>query len=117
MATPGGRGRRRVVPSARGDPPWDRPRIEVYLSPDQGPPEVARVIAHEMGHMVHTREPTFGAAWLEARNLPPDTDASVWVEDYAEVFAVLYAPPGEWRAATPPPTPAELDALRSRFFE
>lgn len=104
-------------PPPVGEPPWDRPRIEVYLSPDQGPPEVARVIAHEMGHMVHTREPTFAAEWLQARNLPADTDSSIWVEDYAEVFAALYGPPGDWRAPTLPPTSSELQDLRSRFFE
>jgi hypothetical protein len=104
-------------PPPVGEPPWDRPRIEVYVSPQDEPTRIARAIAHEMGHMVHTREPNFTTEWLRARRLPQDTEASVWAEDYAEVFAALYAPEGDWRAPTPPPTPAELEALRLRFFE
>ena len=104
-------------PPPAGEPPWDAPRIEVYVAPEDEPVEVARAIAHEMGHMRHTREPTFAAEWLQARRLPADTDWRIWVEDYAEVFAALYGPKSDWRAPTPPPSPAELEALRSGFFE
>lgn len=103
-------------PPPAGNPPWDHPRIEVYVSRHQGQSEIARVIAHEMGHMVHTREPTFASEWLKARRLPPDTDSSVWTEDYAEVFAALFGPPGDWRAPTAPPSSSELADLRARFF-
>jgi hypothetical protein len=104
-------------PPPVGAPPWDAPRIEVYLTPEDEAVEVARAIAHEMGHMRHTREPTFVAEWLQARRLRGDTDWQIWVEDYAEVFAALYGPRSDWRAPTPAPSAADLDALQSRFFE
>lgn len=105
-------------PPPAGDPPWDRPRIEVHLDAGQGREELARVIAHEMGHMHHTREPSFVPDWLKARNLAPDTDWTLWVEDYAEIFARIFGPPSpDWRAPTVPPTAAELASLRARFFE
>ena len=87
------------------------------MAPGDEPVEIARAIAHEMGHMRHTREPDFGAEWLGARHLAGTTDWQTWVEDYAEVFAALYGPKSDWRAPTPRPSPTELDALRSRFFE
>ncbi|MDQ4088936.1 MAG: hypothetical protein M3163_01295 [Actinomycetota bacterium] len=106
-----------AFPSPVGDPPWDRPRIDVHVDAGQSREELARVIAHEMGHMHHTREPSFTGGWLQARNLAPDTDWTIWVEDYAEVFARIFGPPfPDWRATTVPPTPAELESLRTRFF-
>ena len=105
-------------PPPAGDPPWDRPRIEVHVDAGQDREELARVIAHEMGHMHHTREPSFASEWLQARKLPPDTDWTIWVEDYAEVFAKIFGPTfPDWRAPTLPPTPAELASLRARFFQ
>jgi hypothetical protein len=67
--------------------------------------------------MHHTREAAFVPEWLSARNLPPDTAAEVWSEDYAEVFAALFSPPAaHWRAPTPRPSPEALASLRGRFF-
>jgi len=104
-------------PPPAGDPPFDQPRIEIYVDPAQTRDVLARVIAHEMGHMRHTRAPTFVPEWLAARGLAPDTPWPVWTEDYAEVFAALFAPPGDrWRAPTPRPGPEALAGLRARFF-
>jgi len=104
-------------PPPAGHPPWDRPRIEVHVDAGQSREELARVIAHEMGHMHHTRDASFAPEWLKARSLPPETDWAIWTEDYAEVFASIFGPPfADWRAPTVPPTAAELSTLRDRFF-
>lgn len=104
-------------PPPVGDPPFDHPHIEVYVGRDESRAEVAHTIAHELGHMTHTREPTFVPEWLQARGLPADTPPAVWTEDYAEVFATLFGPPVDgWQAPTTRPGPAELAALQARFF-
>ena len=106
-----------AFPPPVGPPPYDRPRVEVYVAGTQTREQLARAIAHEYGHMHHTREAGFVADWLAARNLPPSTPTEVWTEDYAEVFAALFSPPSDaWRAPTARPTPAALAALKSRFF-
>jgi hypothetical protein len=100
-----------------GEPPFDNPHIEIYVDPAQSTDDVARAIAHELGHMHHTRDPRFVPEWLSARGLPPGTRDEIWTEDYAEVFTALFAPPSEqWRAPTRRPTANDLIALKSRFF-
>jgi len=107
-----------AFPPPVGAPPWDHPRIEIYLAPDEARPEVAHAIAHELGHMRHTRDAPMARAWLAARGLPPDTVSAVWVEDYAEAFAAVFGPAvGEWDAPTARPTPAALESLRAQFFD
>jgi hypothetical protein len=107
----------RAFPPPAGEPPFDVPRLEIYVEPSQSEEELAHVIAHELGHMHHTRDPQFVPAWLRARGLPPDTPDEVWTEDYAEVFAALFSPPsGKWRAPTPRPSPQALSGLRDQFF-
>ena len=114
---PGERVAGQSFPPPPGLPPYDNPRVEIYVSPGQSREALARTIAHELGHMHHTREPDFVADWLAARNLSPQAPDEVWAEDYAEVFAALFAPPsGRWRAPTPRPTPEALAALRAQFF-
>ena len=107
-----------AYPPPKGTPPYDEPRVEIYVAETQSRRQVANAIAHELGHMHHTREPAFAVAdWLAARGLPPSTPDEVWTEDYAEVFAALFSPPNEaWRAPTPRPTPEVLAALKARFF-
>ncbi len=106
-----------AYPPPAGPPPWDRPRIEIYLEESQTREEVANAIAHELGHMHHGREPAFATEWLEARALPADTPAEIWTEDYAEVFSALFSPPNDrWRAPTARPSPGALSWLRGRFF-
>ena len=106
-----------AFPPPIGPPPYDRPHVEMYVDGTQTREQLANAIAHEYGHMQHTREATFVDDWLAARSLPPSTPDEVWAEDYAEVFAALFSPPSDaWRAPTPRPTPAALAALKSRFF-
>jgi hypothetical protein len=107
-----------AFPPPVGPAPFDSPRVEIYVDAAQSREELARAIAHELGHMHHTREPSFTASdWLAARGLPATTPVEVWVEDYAEVFAALFGPPSDsWRAPTPRPTPEALAALKARFF-
>ena len=101
---PVARARRRIAgpgfPAAGRDPPFANPRIEIYVDPAQSADDLARAIAHELGHMHHTRDARFVPEWLSARGLPPGTPDEIWTEDYAEVFAALFAPPSEqWRGA------------------
>ena len=105
-------------PPPKGPPPYDDPHVEIYVAETQTRAQVAHAIAHELGHMHHTREPAFSVAeYLAARGLPATTPNEVWTEDYAEVFAALFSPPTDaWRAPTPRPTPEALAALRARFF-
>ncbi len=106
-----------AFPPPKGAPPFDDPHIEIYVDPAQTREELAHAIAHEMGHMRHTREPTFVPQYLAARGLPPDTPSMVWTEDYAEVFAALFSPPSDaWRAPTPRPSPDALARLKVTFF-
>jgi hypothetical protein len=104
-------------PPPRGPAPYDDPHVEIYVERAQGPEELANAIAHELGHMHHTREFRPLAEWLEARGLPAGTADSVWTEDYAEVFAALFSPPAtRWRAPTPRPDSRALAELKARFF-
>ena len=106
-----------AFPPPKGAPPYDNPHVEIYVGRNQSRQELANAIAHEFGHMHHTREPTFVNEWLTARSLDYNTPTEVWTEDYAEVFAALFSPPSErWRAATVRPTPEALLGLKERFF-
>ncbi|MGH9225983.1 MAG: hypothetical protein ACRD2W_19835 [Acidimicrobiales bacterium] len=106
-----------AYPPPKGLPPYDDPRVEIYVDPAQDRASLAHAIAHELGHMHHTRDPQFVPEWLAARGLPADTRDEVWTEDYAEVFAAIFSPPADrWRAPTVAPDAAALAALRARFF-
>lgn len=106
-----------AFPPPKGPPPYDDPHVEIYVAAHQSREDLARTIAHEWGHMHHTREPGFVAEWLAARNLPDETPWEVWAEDYAEVFAALFSPPAPgWRAPTNRPSPEALALLKERFF-
>lgn len=115
---PGERLQGQAFPPPVGPPPYENPRVEVYVDAAQSREALAHAIAHELGHMHHTREPPFAVAdWLAARGLPVSTPSEVWTEDYAEVFAALFGPPSDaWRAPTTRPSPEALAELRTRFF-
>lgn len=104
-------------PPPKGPPPYEDPHVEIYVEPAQGREELASAIAHELGHMHHTREFRSLGEWLAARGLGPGTADAVWTEDYAEVFAALFSPPAaRWRAPTARPGPKALAELKARFF-
>lgn len=104
-------------PPPVGDPPWDHPRIQIYVARTDSRVDVAHAIAHELGHMTHTRDFAQVPQWLAARGLPANTPWEVWTEDYAEVFAALFGPPVDgWHAPTTKPAPAALAALEAQFF-
>ena len=115
---PGERIQGQSFPPPAGPPPYDDPHVEIYVAETQTRQDLANTIAHELGHMHHTREPAFAEAdWLAARGLPPATPSEIWTEDYSEVFAALFSPPSDqWRAPTPRPTSENLAALKARFF-
>ena len=64
---PGESLRGQSFPPPVGAPPWDRPRIEVYVGRTETRADLAHTIAHELGHMHHTREAAFGPQWIHAR--------------------------------------------------
>ena len=108
-------------------------RIELYVYAGESQAELARSMAHEMGHMVEwfrTRAPANAPArqleWWTARGLgdrcwAPDFGCmSTWrgsgSEDFAETFARWQFPTTDWRATTPVPTAAQVAALAPAFF-
>ena len=115
--TPGEALQAQSFPPPKGPAPYDDPHVEVYVEGGQGREELANAIAHELGHMHHTREFRALSEYLAARRLDPGTTDAVWTEDYAEVFAALFSPPADrWRAPTPRPSPQALADLKARFF-
>lgn len=106
-----------AFPPPAGDPPFDRPHVEIYVAPAQSSQQLGHAIAHELGHMYHTRDYRFVPEWLAERHLPADTPWEVWSEDYAEVFSTLFGPAFDpWGAATARPGAEELARLKGRFF-
>lgn len=106
-----------AFPPPPGPAPFQDPHVEIYVDPAHTSQDIARAIAHEFGHMHHTREFLRLDEWLQARSLPPDAPVELWTEDYAEVFAALFGPPSEkWRAPTRRPAPDELARLGAQFF-
>jgi hypothetical protein len=103
-------------------------RIEIYVRPEEGPAELAHVIAHEIGHAVDL---TYGTQarrdeWMRLRGLDPTSgwwgcpgcaDYATPSGDFAEVFSSWVN--GSWSEfrsrLAGPPAPADLQAL-SVFF-
>ena len=67
--SPGEEFQGQAFPPPKGPPPFHDPHIEIYVAPTQTREELANAIAHELGHMHHTREPAFVGDYLAARNL------------------------------------------------
>ena len=108
-------------------------RIELYVYTGESQAELARTMAHELGHMVEwfrARQPANATArqseWWAARGLndrcwAPDFGCmNTWwgsgSEDFAETFARWQFPTTDWRATTPVPTAAQVAALAPAFF-
>lgn len=103
-------------------------RIEVYVRPSQGVDDVARVLAHELGHAVDLAWATGEkrSAYLQARGLDPSTpwygcnrcrDFATPAGDWSETFAWWVLGPGAFRSElAPPPSDAELERIAPLFL-
>ncbi len=99
-------------------------RIEVFVRPGATPNELARILAHELGHAVDLTMNTSEerTRWLEARNAAgaqwwPKSgaaDFSSGAGDFAEAFAALLVGDADYRGElAPPPTAEQLALLRA----
>jgi hypothetical protein len=103
--------------------------ITVYVRHGQSERSLRVTIAHEIGHVVDylTRTDAKHRAYLQARGLRTDTpwypcngcsDYASPAGDFAEVFALWLAGPGDFRSRMAgPPTRSQLHDLGLRFFQ
>ncbi len=103
---------------------WSREqRIEVFVRPGADGADLARILAHELGHAVdvtHNR-PEDRTEWLRLRGLASDTpwwpdsgaaDFRTGAGDFAEVFAAWQIGPGDFRSELAPiPSAAVLEQI------
>lgn len=102
---------------------WSREeRIEVFVRPGATSSDLARILAHELGHAVDVSKNSGDErrAWLEIRGAE---DAPWWpgngladfatgAGDFAEAFAVWQVGDGDYRGELAPvPTPEQLELL------
>lgn len=102
--------------------------ITLYVKPGQSERVLRITLAHEIGHVVDylTSTDASRAAYLRARGLAPQrwfpctgcSDYASPAGDFAEVFALWLAGPGDFRSrlAGPPPR-AQLAQLGARYFQ
>jgi hypothetical protein len=108
-----------------------RRRIVVYVRSDWSPEKAANALAHEMGHVhdalylnarsrdtfmrtrgLNWRERYVTVKWPAFTTSEPRKRQRVGCEDFAEVFAVRWAPPAEFQSSVrPAPSPDELNRL------
>jgi hypothetical protein len=102
-------------------------KISIFVRLEQTTSELARVIAHEIGHAVDVAftDESERATYRRLRGLgnvywypacPGCADYNTPVGDFAEVFAYWLLGPGTFRStAAPPPNAAQLKELASVF--
>ncbi len=103
---------------------WSREqRIEVFVRATASEADVARILAHELGHAVDVTHlsPEQRTTWLEQRNAAEDTpwwpsssaaDFETGAGDFAESFAVWLVGPGDYRSElAPAPTADDLELI------
>lgn len=101
--------------------------ITIYARAGQSSAELARIVAHEVGHAVDIEHltPAERDRYRQVRGIPADVawypcdscrDEATVAGDFAEVFAWWLFGPGVFASdVAPPPTPAQLEALASLF--
>lgn len=108
---------------------WSREeRIEVFVRPGATSSDLARILAHELGHAVDVSKNSGDDRrdWLTARNTP---DAPWWpgngaadfatgAGDFAEAFAVWQVGDADYRGElAPAPTSEQLELLEQLSFD
>ncbi|MDP3710998.1 MAG: hypothetical protein Q8R60_00765 [Mycobacteriales bacterium] len=102
--------------------------ITLYVKPGQSERVLRVTLAHEIGHVVDylTSTDESRAAYLRARGIAPQrwfpcsgcSDYASPAGDFAEVFALWLAGPGDFRSRmAPAPGRAQLAQLGARFFQ
>ncbi len=103
---------------------WSREeRIEVFVRPGADAHDLARILAHELGHAVDVtlNRPEHRAEWLSGRGIAADTpwwpssgaaDFRTGAGDFAEVFAAWQIGNADFRSEVGPvPTASDLDRV------
>lgn len=94
-------------------------RIEIYVSPDQSAADLARIIAHELGHAVDIalNNTVTRLAWMDARGIALTTpwwpgyataDFDTGAGDFAECFATWLVGSSSHSSVAGPCTPDQL---------
>jgi hypothetical protein len=106
-------------------------RIVVYVRREWSPEKTANALAHEIGHVhdvrlldarsrdafmrargLNWRERYVSVKWPAFTTTEPRKRQRVGCEDFAEVFALRWAPPAEFQSSVrPAPSPGELVRL------
>ncbi len=103
-------------------------RIEVFVRPGATSADLARILAHELGHAVDVTKNSGDErrAWLVLRNAESApwwpgnglADFATGAGDFAEAFAVWQVGADDYRGELgPPPTPEQLELLRELSFD
>ena len=102
---------------------WSREeRIEIFVRPGATSSDLARILAHELGHAVDVSKNSGDERreWLEARNAVDSpwwpgngaADFATGAGDFAESFAVWQVGDADYRGElAPAPTPEQLELL------
>lgn len=107
---------------------WSREsRIEIFVRPGSDTDDLARILAHELGHAVDVsrNDGDERRRWLEARNTPDSpwwpgdgaADFSTGAGDFAEVFTVWQVGPDDFRSEIAPLPDDEILALLVEMTE
>lgn len=107
-------------PGVRGLTHSRRRLIEIFVRPGDSPAGLAHVVAHELGHAVDLTllSPLERDLWRQGRGQGPGTvwfpsapgqsDFATGAGDFAEAFAWLHGPGGQWSGELgPPPSAAQ----------
>lgn len=107
----------------------DQRLIEIYVRPGDSPQRVAHVLAHELGHAVDLtllsaldrelwrrgRGHGPGAVWYPSA--PGQSDFATGAGDFAEAFAWLHGPGGQWSGELGPPPSASQALLMAALLD
>jgi hypothetical protein len=103
--------------------------IEIFVRPGDSPAVLAHVVAHELGHAVDLTllSPLERELWRQGRGQGPGTvwfpgapgqsDFATGAGDFAEAFAWLHGPGGQWSGELGPPPSAAQAVLMTVLID
>jgi hypothetical protein len=103
--------------------------IEIFVRPGDSPAGLAHVVAHELGHAVDLTllSPLERDLWRQGRGQGPGTvwfpsapgqsDFATGAGDFAEAFAWLHGPGGQWSGELGPPPSASHAVLMAVLID